>query len=45
MCHDCPTPRTRAKGVLREVGTDLLLPLILYAIPVGLLLLSGDLVL
>ncbi|HSJ22069.1 MAG TPA: hypothetical protein VK964_15980 [Nocardioidaceae bacterium] len=45
MCHDCPTPRTRAKGVLREFGAAVLLPVFLYVVPVGLLLLSGDLVL
>ena len=41
MCRDCPTPRDTARGVLRELVADLLLPLILYAIPVGLLLVTG----
>lgn len=41
MCHDCPTPRSRAKAVLNEVVADLLLPLILWAVPIGLLLATG----
>lgn len=43
MCHDCPTRKDRVRGVVHELVTDLVLPLILYAVPVGALLLSGHL--
>jgi hypothetical protein len=35
MCRDCPQPRDRVNAVLRELTSWVLLPLILYAIPVG----------
>lgn len=41
MCRDCPTPRSRAKGVLRELVADLLIPFIIYAIPLTFLVAGG----
>jgi hypothetical protein len=41
MCIDCPTRRSRLRGVMHEVVADLLLPFVLYAIPIGLLILTG----
>jgi len=41
MCHDCPTARKRIRGVVRELTTDLLLPFVLYAIPMGALIVAG----
>ena len=41
MCMDCPTPRSRVRAVVHEVIADLLLPVILYAIPIGLLVFAG----
>ena len=43
MCVDCPTPRKRVRAVVHEVVADLLLPLILYAIPIALLVMAGQL--
>jgi len=41
MCRDCPTRRDRARGVVHELVADLLLPLILYAVPIALLMFNG----
>lgn len=41
MCRDCPTPRSRANGVLRELAADLLLPVFLYVIPIAVLVAGG----
>ena len=36
MCQDCPTPRSRARGVLRELLADLSIPFVLYGVIGGL---------
>lgn len=41
MCMDCPTRRSRLRAVMHEVVADLLLPFVLYAIPIALLILTG----
>lgn len=41
MCIDCPTPRSRIRGVMNELVADLLLPFVLFAIPIALLFAGG----
>jgi len=41
VCIDCPTRKDGAKTLIHEVVASLLLPVVLYAIPVGMLVLSG----
>lgn len=41
MCQDCPTTKTRAKGVGRELLADFLLPFIIYGIVIGSLIVTG----
>jgi hypothetical protein len=43
MCIDCPTPRSRVRAVMREVVADVLLPVVLYTIPIALLVTAGHL--
>jgi hypothetical protein len=43
MCIDCPTPRSRVRAVTHEVVAGLLLPAVLYTIPIALLVVAGDL--
>jgi len=43
VCQDCRTTKDTVRGVVHELVTDLLLPLFLYAIPVGLLIVTGTL--
>lgn len=43
MCQDCPTNKKRAKALGRELLADLLLPFILYAIPILALIVTGAL--
>jgi NADH:ubiquinone oxidoreductase subunit 6 (subunit J) len=42
MCQDCPTPRDRARGVARELATDLVLPFVLYGIVIVAVLAGGQ---
>lgn len=41
MCQDCETTRDRVGIVVRELVADLLLPVILFAIVIGALLVTG----
>ena len=41
MCIDCPTRKDTAKAVGRELAADLILPLFLYALPIGMLIVTG----
>lgn len=41
MCQDCITPRDRVNAVVRELLAWVLLPFILWAIPVGTLVAFG----
>ncbi len=41
MCRDCPTRKDRVRGALHELVADLLLPFVLYAIPIALLIFAG----
>lgn len=41
MCQDCPTAKTRAKGVGRELLADFLLPFIIYGLLLGPLVVTG----
>lgn len=41
VCIDCPTRRDGAKTLIHEVVASLLLPMVLYAIPVGMLVVAG----
>jgi hypothetical protein len=41
VCIDCPTRRDRVNAVLRELTASLLLPVVLYAVPIGLLFAFG----
>jgi len=41
VCIDCPTRRDGAKTLIHEVVASLLLPVVLYAIPVGMLVVAG----
>lgn len=43
MCQDCRTAKDTVRGVIHELVADLLLPLFLYAIPVGMLIVTGHL--
>lgn len=41
VCIDCPTRKDGAKSLIHEVVASLLLPVVLYAIPVGMLAVAG----
>lgn len=41
MCRDCPTRKDRVRGAVHELVADLLLPFVLYAIPIALLVFTG----
>jgi hypothetical protein len=41
MCRDCPTPRDRTRGVARELAADLLLPVLLFGIVIGVALVGS----
>ncbi|MGH3364083.1 MAG: hypothetical protein ACRDOW_05080 [Nocardioidaceae bacterium] len=41
MCIDCPTRRDGVKTLIHEVVASLLLPVVLYAIPGGMVVVAG----